>query len=78
MMAAFRDIRSEFYPNPLAAPQFANEAIRPIPDTFPHDARKAQLGEELYHDTRLSADGTVSQEWIISVIPRVSMGNSAV
>lgn len=60
MMAAFRDIRSEFYPNPLAAPQFANEAIRPIPDTFPHDARKAQLGEELYHDTRLSADGTVS------------------
>lgn len=60
MMEAFRKLRAEFYPNPLAAPEFANEAIRPIPDLFPHDARKAALGEALYHDTRLSADGTIS------------------
>ena len=60
MMEAFRQIRAKFYPNPLAALEFANEAIRPIPDTFPHDARKAELGKALYHDTRLSADGTIS------------------
>lgn len=60
MTDAFRNIRAAFYPNPLAAPEFANETIRPIPDTYPHDARKAELGKALYHDTRLSADGTVS------------------
>ncbi len=59
-LAAVKEIRAEFYPNTLAAPQFANEAIRPIPDSVPYDSCKAALGEELYHDTRLSADGTVS------------------
>lgn len=60
MMEDFRKLRAEFYPNQLAAPEFANEAIRPIPDSFTHDTRKAALGEALYHDTRLSADGTIS------------------
>lgn len=60
MLAAFKEIRAAFYPNSLAAPEFANETIRPISDSFPHDANKAILGEALYHDTRLSADGTVS------------------
>lgn len=55
-----RENREQFYPNPLAAAEFKNEAIRPIPDSVPHDAAKAALGEALYHDTRLSADGTVS------------------
>lgn len=52
--------RAQFYPNPLAAQEFANETIRPIPDAVEYDARKAELGKALYHDTRLSADGTVS------------------
>ncbi len=60
MLAAFKEIRAAFYPNSLAAPEFANETVRPIPDSVPHNADKALLGEALYHDTRLSADGTVS------------------
>ena len=58
--AAVRTLRAEYYPNPLAAPEFADEPVRPLPDTYPHDSLKAVLGEMLYHDTRLSADGTIS------------------
>ncbi len=52
--------REQFYPNLLAAEEFRNEPVRPIPDTVPVDENKVQLGKELYHDTRLSGDGTVS------------------
>lgn len=52
--------RTQFYPNELAAAEFQNEPIRPIPDSIAVDAAKVQLGKELYHDTRLSGDGTVS------------------
>ena len=55
-----RDHRAQFYPNTLAAEEFANETIRPVPDSVEYDPAKAALGELLYHDTRLSADGTVS------------------
>ena len=60
VMANVKDLRAEFFPNPLAAPAFANEPIRPIPDSVSFDARKAALGNVLYHDTRLSSDGTIS------------------
>ena len=59
-LEAVRQQRAEFYPNPLAAEAFVNETIRPIPDAVPHDPAKAALGKELYHDTRLSGDGTIS------------------
>ena len=59
-IAAVKGLRAEFYPNPLAAPEFAAEPVRPVPDSVPYDAAKAALGDLLYHDTRLSADGTVS------------------
>ena len=52
--------RAEFYPNDLAAEEFKNEPIRPIPDSVAVDARKVELGYVLYHDTRLSGDGTIS------------------
>ena len=52
--------RCQFYPNQLAAAEFKNEPIRPIPDAVAVDSAKAQLGKELYHDTRLSGDGTIS------------------
>lgn len=52
--------RQTHYPNRLAASEFANETIRPIEKTIAVDARKAALGEKLYHDTRLSIDQTVS------------------
>ena len=52
--------REQFYPNDLAAAEFKNEPIRPIPDSVAVDPVKVQLGKELYHDTRLSGDGTIS------------------
>lgn len=60
VLAWVRNHRAQFYPNTLAAAEFANETIRPIPDSVEYDPAKAALGELLYHDTRLSADGTVS------------------
>lgn len=42
------------------AGEFAGDPVRPLPDAVAYDAEKAALGELLYHDTRLSADGTVS------------------
>ncbi len=52
--------REQFYPNELAAAEFKNEPVRPIPDSVAVDPAKVQLGKELYHDTRLSGDNTVS------------------
>lgn len=68
MMSAKSDVvlewvknhRIQFYPNTLAAAEFSNEPIRPIPDSVEYDKAKAELGKLLYHDTRLSADGTIS------------------
>lgn len=60
VLAWVRNHRAQFYPNTLAAAEFANETIRPIPDSVEYDPARAALGELLYHDTRLSADGTVS------------------
>lgn len=59
-MAAVQRLRAQFYPSPLAAPEFANEPVRPLPDSVAYDPAKAVLGQVLYHDTRLSADGTIS------------------
>lgn len=52
--------RAANYPNPLAAAEFANEPVRPLPDSVSVDMRKVILGNLLYHDTRLSVDNTVS------------------
>lgn len=60
LLGWIREHRAKFYPNTLAAAEFANESIRPVPDSVWHDPAKAELGFLLYHDTRLSADGTVS------------------
>ena len=60
MLEGIMKVRAGFYPNPLAAPEFANEAIRPIPDKVDYDPAKAALGKVLYSDTRLSGDGTIS------------------
>lgn len=60
MLEGIRTLRAEYYPNTLACAEFANEPIRPIPDSVPYDPAKAELGKVLYNDTRLSADGTIS------------------
>jgi len=36
------------------------EAITPIPDAIEYDPAKAELGERMYNDTRISLDGTIS------------------
>ena len=59
-LAWVKQHRAKFYPNDLAAEEFKNEPVRPIPDSVAVDARKVALGEVLYHDTRLSGDGTIS------------------
>lgn len=59
-LAAVKELRAKFFPNTLAAAEFANEPIRPIPDSIAYNPQKAALGKVLYHDTRLSADGTIS------------------
>lgn len=48
------------YADVMVASEFANEPIRPIADSIAVDVRKVILGDMLYHDTRLSADNTVS------------------
>ncbi|MEO1444469.1 MAG: cytochrome-c peroxidase, partial [Chloroflexota bacterium] len=40
--------------------EIVDEAIQPIPLTIDLDERKVALGRDLFHDTLLSADGTVS------------------
>ena len=60
VLASVKELRARFFPNTLAAAEFANEPVRPLPDSIAYDVRKAKLGNVLYHDTRLSADGTIS------------------
>ncbi|MBY0406549.1 MAG: cytochrome-c peroxidase [Rickettsiales bacterium] len=44
-----------------ALPALAQQSdVKPIPKTVKVDAKKAELGEKLFNDTRLSADGTIS------------------
>ncbi len=60
MLAAVKSLRERYFHNPLSAPEFANEPVSPLPDSVAYNPGKAALGKLLYHDTRLSADGTVS------------------
>ncbi|GAB3481569.1 cytochrome c peroxidase [Azotobacter salinestris] len=47
-------------PAGVVADAYKYDAVKPITSTFPVDPAKVALGEKLYHDTRLSADDTVS------------------
>lgn len=51
--------RGKFYPNHLSVEQFKYDPVRPIP-SLTVNKRKAILGKELFHDTRLSSDNTIS------------------
>ena len=59
-LAWISDYRAVHYPNSLADMEFANETVRPLPDSVETDMRKAALGEMLFHDVRLSSDNTIS------------------
>lgn len=38
----------------------AQDILKPLPQTVEYDKEKALLGKQLFHDTRLSKDGTIS------------------
>jgi cytochrome c peroxidase len=54
-----RDYRTAYYNDGLTAER-AGEPVRPIVANTDVDQRKVALGYDLYHDTRLSVDNTVS------------------
>lgn len=60
MLAWAASHRSKYYYGNLSAASFANEPVQPVPDSIPTNPAKVRLGEQLFHDTRLSADNTVS------------------
>ena len=55
-----KNCRATFYPNQLAAAKWSNETVRPIQDSVAVDMRKVALGNQLFHDVRLSSDNTIS------------------
>lgn len=55
-----KNCRVTFYPNQLAAAKWSNETVRPIQDSVAVDMRKVVLGNQLFHDVRLSSDNTIS------------------
>lgn len=59
VLAWIRDQRLEMYGDDLPEDR-AGEPVRPIDQTIEVDEAKAALGYELFHDTRLSVDNTVS------------------
>lgn len=60
ILAWAKDIRKQNYTTSTVAEEFANEPVQPLMASLPTDAAKVALGFALYHDTRLSADNTIS------------------
>lgn len=52
--------RAARFVSPTVAEEFSNEPVQPLLASIPTDSNKVKLGFKLYHDTRLSADNTVS------------------
>ncbi len=59
LLTWIREKRNGLYAETLPESRMA-EPVRPIDAYVPHDAKKAELGYALFHDTRLSLDNTVS------------------
>ncbi|MBB2202105.1 c-type cytochrome [Gluconacetobacter tumulisoli] len=60
MLAWIAQVRRDHYATPGVAPRFAAEPVQPIPETLPVDSRKVALGQRLFFDKALSANGQVS------------------
>ena len=52
--------RKRFYPNHFASDIFNTEPVRPLPPPVSVNKKKASLGEQLFYDTRLSSDNSIS------------------
>lgn len=55
-----KEARKNKYVSPTVAEEFANEPVQPLMASIPTDPAKVALGFDLYHDTRLSGDNTIS------------------
>ncbi len=55
-----KNVRKAHFASPTVAKEFENEPLQPLPAFLPVDSAKVELGYKLYHDTRLSADNSVS------------------
>lgn len=55
-----KDVRKKHFITETVADDFKNEPLQPLMKNLPTDPAKVELGFELYHDTRLSADNTIS------------------
>ena len=53
-------VRAAHYATGLAAEEFKNEIVQPLPLSVEADPRKVVLGDKLFHDKRLSKDNTIS------------------
>jgi len=56
----FSKKESEILADWILASRGGSEAFSPIPESIEYDPRKAELGERMYNDTRISLDGTIS------------------
>ncbi|SQI41958.1 Cytochrome c551 peroxidase precursor [Leminorella richardii] len=54
--------RATYYVTKGVRDEFKNEAVQPLPEPMPVDAKKVALGSVLYHDNRLSGDDSLSCE----------------
>lgn len=52
--------RKKRFATPTVAEEFAGEPVQPLMASLETDPAKVALGFDLYHDTRLSADNTIS------------------
>lgn len=55
-----KEHRTQHYATHLAHSNFAFDPVQPITDSLPVNPAKVTLGNKLFHDTRFSADNTVS------------------
>lgn len=60
MLNWVKEERVAHHSNGLAAEEFANEPLQPLPSVIDTDPAKVALGRMLYNDTRLSKDNTIS------------------
>ena len=60
IIAWAKNVRKNNFTTPTVSEEFANEPVQPLMAFIPTDSAKVALGFALYHDTRLSADNTIS------------------
>jgi cytochrome c peroxidase len=55
-----KNVRAQRFASPNVTKTFAGEVIQPIPLGVTVNSKKAELGNKLFHDKRLSADNTIA------------------